>query len=129
MDLRTKSIDGHMQESGKDISQAPCLDPLKIPHSHAGIGLSSPNRRSPIAHGLNKNNPNLNDRLKDLLSMPLTPFTPAAGTYRCSICWETSDNRADFVMPCRCKNDNLKYVCFYFFYILANFLGPQKMHK
>ena len=53
-----------------------------------------------------------NIKLKDLLEMPISPFimTPAPGTYRCFICWESSTVRDEFIVPCSCKNESLKYV-------------------
>jgi hypothetical protein len=53
--------------------------------------------------------PSPNTKLREILTMPMTPFTPAPGTYRCAICWETSIYANEFLMPCLCKNENLKY--------------------
>ncbi|KAI3629901.1 hypothetical protein MIR68_011336 [Amoeboaphelidium protococcarum] len=52
-----------------------------------------------------------NTKLQELMTMPLTPFTasPKSGMYRCFICWESSGASDEFILPCKCKNENLKF--------------------
>jgi hypothetical protein len=69
-----------------------------------------------------------NSKLKELLAIPLTPFTPAAGSYRCSICWETASERSDFILPCRCRSESLRYVSFSP-ETFSNQVGPSTMYR
>lgn len=50
--------------------------------------------------------------LRALLAIPFSPIstTPIEGTFRCSICWESTRNRDEVVNPCQCKSGTLKYV-------------------
>ena len=59
----------------------------------------------------------VNPKLRELMDMQLSPLTTTSTTstsadqQRCFICWETSQQpqQQDMVIPCQCKNINLKY--------------------
>jgi hypothetical protein len=50
-------------------------------------------------------------KLSDILKMPMSPLSPLhiPGQYRCFICWESSQEKSDFITPCKCKSESLKH--------------------
>jgi hypothetical protein len=49
--------------------------------------------------------------LRRIIEMNLSPVgqSPPPGVYRCFICWETSTDKSQFMIPCNCKSNCLRF--------------------
>jgi hypothetical protein len=108
---RSNSISIVTQGSQTTVPELP-LSPLGAPTMSKRAIQSNVSITTAVSPLEIESSPTAKSGLKKLLELPVSPFSPTVqpGTCRCFICWEASKNVEDFVNPCQCKNDQLKYV-------------------